>query len=345
MASIRKHGTKWQARITRKDSRAIAKSFTSKADAEAWARKIESEIERGVWRDTHEADILSFKDALDRYNKERAPLLRSPETERLRGNTLKRYTSFTSLTLSRIRGAHLAELRDALLRDGLSPSTVIKCLGLVSRVFNTACRDWGFEGLTNPTLLIRKPSERNARDRRLMPGELDRIISSTHALELPAFLMLAVETAMRRSELTELIWKNVSLKKRTALLETTKNGEPREVPLSGKAVEILESLSKVRHLDGKVFSWLAGNLNQTYNRALRRARAAYVKECAMAGIVPDENYLVDLRIHDLRHEAVSRLFEKGLNTIEVSTISGHKTLAMLQRYTHLKAEHLAKKLA
>jgi integrase len=136
---------------------------------------------------------------------------------------------------------------------------------------------------------------------------------------------LALQTAMRQSELTGLRWDNVDLTRRVAVLAMTKNGERRAVPLSTRAVEILSELPKSE--SSLVFG---GVTSEAVKRAFRRATHR-------AG-------LVDLRFHDLRHEATSRFFERNLNIMEVASITGHKTLQMLKRYTHFQAEELARKL-
>ena len=101
-----------------------------------------------------------------------------------------------------------------------------------------------------------------------------------------------------------------------------------------------------RRLDGRVWDVAAPlAVAVAWRRAVARARSAYDEDCKSRGITPDKAFLVNLHIHDLRHEATSRFFERGLNPMEVAAITGHKTLQMLQRYTHLKAEDLAKRLA
>ena len=86
------------------------------------------------------------------------------------------------------------------------------------------------------------------------------------------------------------------------------------------------------------------SITQAFIRAVSRARKVYAKECEVKGENPDPYYLVNLTFHDLRHEATSRLFEKGFDTMEVRTITGHKTLQMLARYTHLRAEDLVERM-
>jgi len=129
---------------------------------------------------------------------------------------------------------------------------------------------------------------------------------------------------MRRGELLSIEWSDVDLDRRTIHLENTKNGSPRTVPLSTRALEICTTIP--RDISGRVFP--------IHKQAVR---GLWLRACKRANI---EN----LHFHDLRHEATSRFFEKGLNVMEVAAITGHKDLRMLQRHTHLRAEDLAKKL-
>jgi len=129
---------------------------------------------------------------------------------------------------------------------------------------------------------------------------------------------------MRRGEIVSLRWQDVNLSSRVAILRDTKNGDDRAVPLSTKAIETLSL--EPRHTTGRVFPIRGDSITQAFDRV-----------CKKAGI---EN----LRFHDLRHEATSRLFEFGLGIMEVSAVTGHKDLAMLKRYTHLKAGNIAAKL-
>ena len=136
-------------------------------------------------------------------------------------------------------------------------------------------------------------------------------------------------------------WEHVDWKARVLLVPETKT-DPRRVPLSSKALDVLSALpSRIR---GDVWGVHADSITRAFARAVSRARMAYESECKKVGQKPDEKLLKDLRPHDLRHEATSRLFEKGLNLMEVAAITGHKTLQMLKRYTHLRAEDLVGRL-
>jgi integrase len=140
-------------------------------------------------------------------------------------------------------------------------------------------------------------------------------------------IILAVETGMRRGEILGLRWEHVDFVRRIAHLPLTKNGDSRDVPLSLRATETLRELAGQNDRDAERVFPVSGDCIRLAWEHLRQR----------AGVG-------DLHLHDLRHEAVSRLFEKGLDIMAVSTISGHKTLSMLKRYTHLKAEDLVSRL-
>jgi integrase len=135
----------------------------------------------------------------------------------------------------------------------------------------------------------------------------------------------AIETAMRRGELTSLRWENVNLNSRVAYLPLTKNGDSRYVPLSSKAISILNKLPRTS--DGRVFPLKTNSVSLNFLRASRKAG------------------IPDIHFHDLRHIALTRMSSKISNVLELAAISGHKELKMLQRYTHIKAEDLVQKLA
>ena len=326
MASIRPRyddqgaQTGWQVRITRQGFPQQNKMFRSKREAETWAASVESQMLRGAWLDMAEADSTTLADALDRYAKEVSSLKKSGKIELYRIGTLKT-DKIARLHLSKIRGADLADYRDRRFAAGLSDSSVRLELAILSNLFTVAMKEWRMEGLRNPVLAVRKPAPGKARDRRLLPGEEIRLLSECAPL-LKATILFALETGMRKGEIQKLLWKDVDLGKCTAKLFDTKNGEDRTIPLSGRAIVVLKALP--RNINGKVFP--GADISHSFTAACKRADIA------------------DLHFHDLRHEATSRFFEKGLNPMQVGAITGHKTLQMLKRYTHLRAEDLAKLL-
>ncbi|MEE4460543.1 site-specific integrase, partial [Azotobacter chroococcum] len=260
--------------------------------------------------------------------------------------------------MAAVRSSDVARLRDEWLKT-LQPASVLRRLALLSHLFTIARKEWGMESLINPVELIRKPQVNNARTRRvtalqgagseagsaerLQGDELERVIAASGSDVLPAIIRLAVETAMRRGELVSLQWENIDLQRRVAHLPSTKNGESRDVPLSSRAVAVLQQLRGDGAVSGRVFQVREDAVTRAFDRALKRARNSYLQECQKAKREPDTRYLLDLRFHDLRHEATSRLAEI-FPLHELTKITGHKDTRMLMRYYHPKAEDLAKKL-
>ena len=219
----------------------------------------------------------------------------------------------------------MATYRDDRLKAGYSSNTVRLELAIISHLFEIARKEWGMEALHNPVKSIRMPSPPIGRDRRLQPGELEKLLESSSE-EMNQVIRFALETAMRRGEIAGITWEMVDLKKRIVTLPETKNGQKRIVPLSSVAVAILKERLNTRRIDGRVWDIGLDAISQDFAKA-----------CQKTGIS-------GLHFHDLRHEATSRLFEKGFDTMEVRTITGHKTLQMLARYTHLRAEDLVERL-
>lgn len=244
------------------------------------------------------------------------------------------------MQLHDIRPTDIANARDQRLEE-VSFGSVRREFDAISAVFTYAVKEWGLCS-SNPVKQIRKPPHGEARERRVEIDEVTRIIAASKAPDFAAIVWLAYETAMRRSELLSLVWGHIDLERRIAYLPLTKNGDSRTVPLSSAAITILSQLP--RRSDGKVFAKNATRLSGAFNRAAGRARCAYVAECLSQGVAVAPQFLVDIKLHDLRHAATTRYVEKDFSILEVSVITGHKSLAMLKRYSHPSPELLALKL-
>lgn len=331
MASVRKHGDKWQARVQRKGQLSLAKSFNNKADALKWARNVESQLDLGTLAPKQTMPRLMLM--VDRYVEEVTPTKKGKSQERYRANQFRK-TKLAGMQLDKITGEVVAQYRDERLKQ-VSANTVRLELAFLSVVFEQCRKEWGF-AVSNPIRQIRMPKPGKPRQRRLEVGEEDALLQACResgAHYLQTFVILAVETGMRFGELAVVTWANVNFEKRTIYLPDTKNGCPRTVPLSTRALNAIQT--QPRSIDGKLFSAKQGSIRSAFFIALKKAQ----------GTQPDSKaFLRGLRFHDLRHEAVTRLFEKGLNAIEVGMVSGHKTLSMLQRYTHLRCTDLVTKL-
>lgn len=188
------------------------------------------------------------------------------------------------------------------------------------------------ESLLNPLKNIRKPTGSRERDRRLKVREYDRIAAALSASDNPCAIQafdLAIETSLRQGMLDQLQWEWVDLERQGVAIPASfrrhgNKGVPPVLPLSKRVVEVLKSLPV--QSSGPVLPTTANALRCVWKRALK------------------DLGIKDLRWHDLRHEAASRFFEKGLHPLEVASITGHKSLTMLRRYTHLQPESLAAKL-
>ena len=343
MASITKRGEySYQAVIRRRGFPSQTKTFETKSDAQKWARMVERDMDRGAWRDTSLADVSTLGDTMRRYLKDVTPAKRGADIEAIKINALLR-DPICALKMTALSGKDIAAWRDRRLKK-VKGSTVNREMAIISHAIEIARKEWGMN-VENPCKYVRRPAGASARDRRLVGDEGRYLSEALDAVKSPfikPMVLFALETGMRRSELLRLRWDNVNLQRRTALLRLTKNGTDRHVPLSSSAISILHDMP--RSVCGNVFPVTMDAFKKAYSRTITRARTMYRNDCANAGLACDPQFLVGLRFHDLRHEATSRLFEKGLNVMEVASVTGHKTLQMLMRYTHLRAETLAIKL-
>ncbi|MDE2175489.1 MAG: tyrosine-type recombinase/integrase [Betaproteobacteria bacterium] len=347
MAYFEQRKAGWMAQIRRKGMPTLSRTFDLKSDAEAWAREVERELQRGnasVLND--QAGKTTIAQVAERYA---TTVLQQKRDHSAASNLRAAVERFGPMFLSSVRSIDAAEWRDELLSSGLSAQSVVHRLAALSSLFTYAERELSIHlPAGNPVRAIRKPVRPKGRDRRLRPGELDYLLrgaeeARSQVVGLPQIITLAVQTSMRLGELLGLEWALIDLQKRTAHLVDTKNGESRTVALSSAAVAALQSLP--RRIDGRVFGWQnKDSFEKLWSRCKSRSRHIYEADCAEKGKKPDPAFLADLRFHDLRHEATSRLFEKGLGVMEVASMTGHKSLSMLKRYTHIEAEKLARKL-
>lgn len=348
MASFSKRGSRWCVRVRIPGYPTQSHSFATKAAAKKWASETESEMSRGVFVSRAEAERTTLKEALERFNIEISPTRKDGGVREK--SLIRRWleSNLAPRSLASITSTDVARYRDKRLKtDGVSAATVRLEMMLLSRLFNIAVREWGIGGLINPIPHVTKPRLPPGRDRRVSLEELKFLIAACRKTDLPeleSLIVLAVETSMRLSELLGMQWRYVDLKRGTVRLFDTKNGENRDVALSPNAISELEQMP--RSITGRVFTrWSkADGFEHIWRKTIKRAKALYVEACTQSGERPDLEFLNNLRFHDLRHEATSRLFELGLNVMEVASMTGHKDLKILKRYTHLRAEDVSRKI-
>jgi len=330
MASIYENKSgNWECRIRRRGYPPLTATFDTKTQARNWANTVEGDMVRGRFVSTREAEDTTLKEALARYVREVTVRKRSARREEHTAGIITG-APIAAMSLAAIRSKHVSEFVHQQEERGVGAHTIRIYLALVSHLFTVARRDWGMESLTNPVQFTRKPRLPAGRTRRLDANEEAQLLGSA-SHDLRDAIIIAVETGLRRGELARLAWQDVDLITGTAPIRETKTGEPRTVPLTDRAVATLLQRRYAQLLAGRhheyIFPWRdEGSITH-----------AFVDLCHALK-------LKDLRWHDLRHEATSRLFERGLGLQEVAAITGHKTWAMLRRYTHPRAEELARKL-
>jgi integrase len=230
----------------------------------------------------------------------------------------------------------LVQIRDRLaaettMRGGLrAPATVNRTFAYLSAVFSTAAKEWQWIE-SNPLRSIRQLSEPRGRTRFLSDDERAKLLAACRESALPELyllVVLALSTGARRGEIEWLRWKDVDLGRATATLHDTKNGETRTLHLAGPALELLTARGKVRRIDSDL----------VFARADGQGPLASEKHWRLARTAAD---LKDFRFHDLRHSAASYLAMNGATLAEIAAVLGHKTLAMVKRYSHLSDQHTA----
>lgn len=330
MGTIRKlQSGRWQGQIRVKGAPILSRTFPTKADAHRWIRSTETDIDtRGLPTNRRSLSKVRLADLLERYCDEVTPKKRGHRREactiRLALND-----PLASLSLDALTEAHAAEFRDKRLLTRM-PATVVRELAVLGNVIEVAQRDWGLPISINPFYRVKKPKIRNARERRLSSTEwkdLRKGIAEGFTDTLEPIVDFALETALRLSEISNAKFIDVGLASPVLHVPITKNGHARTIPLTKRAQDIIRERRAHSNSDNDhLFDLPYASIRSAWRRASKRAN------------------IVDYRFHDLRHEAISRFFEKGLSVPEVALISGHRDYKMLARYVHLRPEDLAEKL-
>ncbi len=318
----------YRVQIRRCGIPSISQTFKTKELAIAWARKIEYELDTGIYLSKEDTERITFAELATRYIKEVSPKKKGYKQEAYRLNKIIR--EFESFRIHQIKSMHIAAYRDRMLSKGYASASVLNDISMISQVFEMSIKEWGIPLANNPCRNIKKPKVNNQRSRRLTNEEEALILHyarQSRAVLLPHLITVALETGMRLGELLSLTWNHVHLERKFAYLPDTKNGNSRAVPLSTKAINEFKKIEK--HPDHHRVFWTWSH-NKTVQNVWQRV-------CRKAGVQ-------DLHFHDLRHEATTRLSEKLPNILELSAVTGHKDLRMLKRYYHPKAEELALKL-
>jgi integrase len=328
--------THYQVKVRLKGYPQQTATFNRLTDAKKWATQTEAAIRERRHFKTVEAQKHTLADLVERYICDVLPT--KPKSEAKQTMQLRWWAEeLGAYTLADLTPALIAETRDKLKKrptrrgSPTSPATVVRYMAALSHAFTVAVKEWGWIE-DNPVLKVTKPKEPRGRVRFLSDEERDgllRACQESTSRHLYPVVVLALSTGMRAQEILQLTWDRVDLTQGRILLEETKNGERRVVPLTAHALELMHDHAKVRRLDTSLL--FPSHLHP--NKAID-LRAPWLKALEKAGIE-------DFRFHDLRHSAASYLAMNGASLAEIAEVLGHKTLQMVKRYAHLSEAHTA----
>jgi len=321
--------TTWRVRVRKQSGPALTRSFARKIDAEEWARSIEHKLDVGEHVPSSEARKRTLADAIERYLSATLPRAKHRKNASEQTRLLNWWRAeLGSRPLVNITPAVISEVRDKLTRtesrgQALSGSTINRRITALSAVLSVAVKEYGWLA-KNPVANVTRLEDSKGRERFLNDVERERLLrecSRSDCAALHPIVQLALATGARKGELLSLQWIHVDLDRRVARFIDTKNGESRTVPLARAAVSILKDWRHGRLPVGAVFSIPKATLDKAWQAAR------------------DHAGLHDVRFHDLRHSAASYLAMSGASLMDIAAILGHKTLAMVKRYSHLSEQH------
>lgn len=323
MASITKRGDSWRVQVRRRGHKPLYQTFTKKALAERWAREMESEVEAGKFV----AEDPDFGVLVQRYIDEILPVRPMQRSHVATMRNLKRRVAGTKV--SEITPAWMLEFAQGVNAAPSTRGQLLVFLGLVLRTADTfwgVRPDWdGWKRGRHMLLTYGLIGPSQARSRRVSEEEIELILDCMQSgLPMEDLIRFAVDSCMRLGEIVRVVWSDLDTEGKTLTIRDRKHprkklGNHQTIPLLGEAFTIASRQMKWRK---EIFPYDAGSISAAWHRAVVRAG------------------LDDLRWHDLRHEGICRLFERGYEIQEVALVSGHSDWNMLRRYTHLKPESL-----
>jgi len=334
MATFQKRGDKWRAIVRKAGNRPVSKSFTTKSAAQFWAREVERDMDRREWNDPKLLDGTTLGDLITRYRLEMPP---SGKTKTACLNMLERELGDVELIqLDKQRIIRYIKHRSS--EHGAGPATVAQDLIYLRGILATAKTHWDIPvnvaAAEDARAVLRREGKVGRpveRDRRPTEAELELLRAywgnpRLREMTTPMWTLVqfAILSAMRLSEICRIEWGDLNEQDRTVVIRdrkhpTEKRGNDQEVPLLGEAWDIVQAQPK---RDARIFPYKSATVSNLFTRAVQRQR------------------IVDLHFHDLRHHAISLLFERGYQVQEVGLVSGHRDWRQLRRYTQIRAKDL-----
>jgi integrase len=320
----RSKGNVYRVLIRKKNFKTITKVFHAKKEAIAFSQEIEGSRKKHLSYTSIESSNLTFNELVSSY------LLTENKDSRPNEKTLKLKYWITSIGSKQVRDITKNDICQALskLNTTHSNATINRYKAAVSVVFTYACRQYGLT--TNPTQYISSLPENNERTRFLSEAERTRLFRScraSHWDKLYLIVLLAITTGARKGELTKLRWNDIDFARRTAYVATTKNGQPKVLPLTDSVIrelQLFDCKDSSLIFASKVKEDVAYCFTKPWKRALEDAD------------------IKDFRFHDLRHSCASYLAQNGASLLEIADVLGHKQIQVTKRYAHLCIDHKTK---
>lgn len=326
MPTFRKRGDSWRAEVARNGHRE-SKTFSTKREAMDWANRRELELANVR---AGKVTRWTLADVMQRYADEVSPEKAGERWEKARIAAMKT-DQVAKMVMQDIGPADLAAWRDRRLAK-VQGATVLREIGLLRAIWTRAkLGEWRYVD-HDPWPDVIKPQDNPARKVIFQEGQAERIVTALgyeggtpkdKREQTAVAFLLALETAMRSGEILTLEWKHVHLERRMLHLPKSKNGDARDVPLSKRAVELLEAMTGID--EDKVFTVNAG------------LRDAYFRQGKTLAKVDGPTF------HDARATAITRLAKK-LDLLELARMVGHRDPRSLMIYYRESATEIANKL-
>ncbi len=233
---------------------------------------------------------------------------------------------FGDTQLKRFTTASVDQLQTDLINKGYKPASNNKILNVLKHAFNKALEwNWIAEDTLKRIRKVKPLKDTGKRLRYLSKEDCQTLVNACQGLTR-AIVITALNTGMRKGEILSLKWEQVDLKNNRILLDRTKNGKRRELPINNTLKETLQGLTRRLDIPYMFFDAVTGkpikDVKRSFQTALKRAG------------------IRDFHFHDLRHTFASHLVMAGVDITTVSRLLGHQTLTMTLRYSHLSKGHL-----
>lgn len=323
-----KRGGVWWTCIRYEDKK-VQKSLETddRRLAQAIEAKIRAEIAEGKFFDKPVGQGKTFRDMMEKFMQEHAPKVSKNMQISYRTSLGNLMPYFNDAKVAEITPKMLSSYKAKRYGDGLKPATINRELSMLSKAFNLAVREWEWVK-ENPVSKVSKDKENNERDRWLSSGEEENLLKESPQW-LKEIILFDLHTGLRQNEVLSLTWDRVTLLRKVIVIQETKNGKPRTIPLNQTALNILVEKSKVINLktglvfpNGKGKKIIYNVLIVPFNKAKQKAK------------------IEDFCFHDMRHTFATRLTQRGYDIYKISKLLGHKDIRMTQRYAHHCPESL-----